>query len=94
MNVTDEVKDAVSDKPPKQIAVWGEITKIEPSQDAPTLHVLHLKDKLFTIAVMKAYMVGFNPKVGGYAIKYEDRSLGYLSQEEFNKLKEEGNHGI
>jgi len=79
----------------KRIAVWGQITKIVPSKETdPTMWSLSLKDKTFSIVVMKAYMVGFNPKVGGYAIKYEDKTLGYLTEEEFNKMKEEGNHGI
>jgi regulation of enolase protein 1 (concanavalin A-like superfamily) len=85
----------VAAKPPKKIAVWGEIVRIErDEEEKPVMHKLVLKDKPFTISVMKAYVVGFDPQVGGYAVKYEDRSLGYLSREEFNKMKEEGNHGI
>jgi hypothetical protein len=84
-----------NDKPTKRIAVWGEIDKITPNkEDNPTIWALNLKDKKFAIAVMRAYMVGFNPQVGGYAVKYADMSLGYLTKEEFEKLKQEGGHGI
>ena len=84
-----------STHPGMQIAVWGEIALIVPSDPKdPAMYTLYLKGKVYYILVMRAYVVKWKPEVGGYAVKYTDKTLGYLSKEEFEQLKQEGGHGI
>jgi hypothetical protein len=78
----------------KKITGGGKITHIEAVRFPGPGYAIDFDHSCYAFHVSERFIDSSGAKVGQYLIKYNDDSMEIITEEEFNKLKEEGNHGI